>query len=224
MVLHGKITSFTWYQSKHLLSVHKIAFDNDAFVEFHPFYFLVKDRATRRVLLRGNCHGGLYPVPSSTSSMLASIRHGLSGVKVSTDRWHQRLGHPSKSVVELVLRTNKIACAPSSESSICDACQRAKVHQLPFHRSTHVTTHPLELIHSDVWGPAITSVGGFKYYVSFLDDFSRFTWIYLLKRKSEVEHAFYSFQKHVERLFNSQILTVQSDWGGRVSSSKQIFS
>jgi histone deacetylase 1/2 len=184
--------------SKNLLSVHKLAYDNDAFVEFHPFYFCVKDRATRRVLLRGDCHDGLYPVPSSTSSMLAAIRHGLSSVKVSTDRWHERLGHPSKSVVDLVLRTNKIACAPSSESSICDACQRAKVHQLPFHRSSHVTHSPLELIHSDVWGPAVTSVGGFKYYVSFLDDFSRFTWIYLLKRKSDVEPAFYSFQKHVE--------------------------
>ena len=56
------------------------------------------------------------------------------------------------------------------------------------------THSPLELIHSDVWGPAITSVGGFKYYV---------------------EQAFYSFQKHVERLFNSKILIAHSDWGWR---------
>jgi histone deacetylase 1/2 len=97
------------------------------------------------------------------------------------------------------------------------------VHQLPFSRSTHVTTSPLELIHSDVWGPAVTSVGGFKYYVSFLDDFSRFTWIYLLKRKSDVEQAFYSFQKHVERLFNSKILAVQSDWGGEYHRLNKFF-
>jgi histone deacetylase 1/2 len=131
-------------------------------------------------------------VPSSTS--LASHRHGLLGAKVSSDRWHQRLGHPSKSIIESVLRTNKIACAPSSDLSICDACQRAKVHQLPYDCSTHVTTSPLELVHSDVWGPAITSSGGFKYYVSFLDDFSHFTWIYFLKHKSDVEQAFYSFK------------------------------
>lgn len=97
---------------------------------------------------------------------------------------------------------------------MCDSCQRTKIHQLPFYNSNHVTHTPLELIHSDVWGLAITSVGGFKYYVSFLDDFSRFTWIYLLKRKSDVEQAFYTFQKHVERMLDTKIKTVQSDWGG----------
>ena len=109
----------------------------------------------------------------------------LSVVKLSPELWHRRLGHPSKVVVESVFRSNKFACAPSLESSICDACQRAKVHQLPFRDSTHVTHEPLELIHSDVWGPAITSVGGFKYYVSFSDDLSRFTWIYLHKLKCD---------------------------------------
>ena len=73
---------------------------------------------------------------------------------------------------------------------------------------------PLELIHSDVWGPAIASSGGYKYYVSFVDDYSRFSWIYLLKHKSDVEQVFYAFQAHVERLLHTKILAVQSDWGG----------
>jgi histone deacetylase 1/2 len=58
------------------------------------------------------------------------------------------------------------------------------------------------------------SSGGYKFYVSFVDDFSRFTWIYLLKHKSDVEQIFYNFQTHVERLLNSKIRAVQSDWGG----------
>ena len=69
-------------------------------------------------------------------------------------------------------------------------------------------------MHSDVWGPALTSVGGFKYYASFLDDYSRFSWIYLLKRKYDVESAFYSFQAYVERQFQTKIRVFQSDWGG----------
>jgi histone deacetylase 1/2 len=97
------------------------------------------------------------------------------------------------------------------------------VHQLPFNNSAHVTLSPLELIHSDVWGPAVTSSGGFKYYVSFVDDFSRFTWIYFLKHKSDVERSFYSFQKHVEHLFNSKILAVQSDWGGEYHRLNRYF-
>jgi histone deacetylase 1/2 len=71
---------------------------------------------------------------------------------------------------------------------------------------------PLELIHSDVWGPAIASSG--KYYVSFIDDYLHFCWIYILKHKSDVEQVFYAFQAHVECLLDAKINYVQSDWGG----------
>jgi hypothetical protein len=70
---------------------------------------------------------------------------------------------------------------------MCDACQQAKSHQLPYLTSTSVSHHPLELIFSVVcvWeGGAPESSGRYKYYVSFIDDYSKFTWIYLLKFKS----------------------------------------
>ena len=56
---------------------------------------------------------------------------------------------------------------------ICDACQQGKSHQLPFLLSTRVTTSPLEIIYSDVWGPTQTSVSGHEYYVSFVDGCGR---------------------------------------------------
>ena len=103
-------------------------------------------------------------------------------------QWHQRLGHPTNNVVTSIVRSHDLPCSSLNNSSlVCDACQRAKSHQLPYSTSYHVTTVPLELIHSDVWGPAIASSGGYKYYVSFVDDYTRFTWIYLLKHKSDVE-------------------------------------
>jgi histone deacetylase 1/2 len=77
-----------------------------------------------------------------------------------------------------------------------------------------VSTTPLQLVFSDVWGPAPTSVGRHDYYVSFIDDYSKFTWIYLLKKKSDVLSAFINFQKLVERKLGKKIITVQSDWGG----------
>jgi len=73
---------------------------------------------------------------------------------------------------------------------------------------------PLEIIHSDVWGPAPISVGGYKYYISFIDDFTKFTWIYLMVDRTEVQRIFLQFQKHVERLLDNKIRCVQSDWGG----------
>jgi histone deacetylase 1/2 len=80
---------------------------------------------------------------------------------------------------------------------------------LPFSLSQHVTTAPLELIYSDVWGPAQTSVSGHNYYVSFVDAYSHFTWLYLIKHK-----IFLQFQSHVERLLKHKIVHVQSEWGG----------
>jgi histone deacetylase 1/2 len=133
---------------------------------------------------------------------------------VNKKQWHHRLGHPSSQVVQSILSLNKLPVCGSHDASVCDACQQAKSHQLPYGPFSFVAKFPLELVYSDVWGPATQSVGGFKYYVSFIDAFSKFTWIYLLRAKSEVEQVFIRFQAHVERLLNLKILCVQSDWGG----------
>jgi hypothetical protein len=60
-------------------------------------------------------------------------------------------------------------------SSICNVCQLAKSHELLYNTSTHRTTMSLEIIHSDVWGPAPIYIGGYKYYISLIDDFTKFT-------------------------------------------------
>jgi hypothetical protein len=52
---------------KNLISVHYFTLDNDMFIEFHPYFFLIKDQQTKKVLLHGPCKGGLYPLPPSTS-------------------------------------------------------------------------------------------------------------------------------------------------------------
>jgi histone deacetylase 1/2 len=69
----------------------------------------------------------------------------------------------------------------------------------------------LEQIFSDVWGPTPLSVGKHSYYVSFIDDFSKFTWIYLFKKCSEVYQVFLDFQQYIERQFGHKILTMQTD-------------
>jgi hypothetical protein len=61
-----------------------------------------------------------------------------------------------------------------------------RVINLPIQKSTSVSTSPLELFFSDLWGPTSESFGCFKYYMSFIDDYSKFMWIYLLKKKSDV--------------------------------------
>jgi hypothetical protein len=84
-------------------------------------------------------------------------------------------------------------------------------------------TAPLELIYSDVWGPAIDSSNNKKYYVSFIDDYSHSTWIYLLRQKSEMFQFFKKFQCLVERLLNHKIVAMQTDWGGEYERLHSFF-
>jgi hypothetical protein len=62
-----------------------------------------------------------------------------------------------------------------------------------------------------------------KYYVSFIDDYSKFTWIYLLRHKSEVFQFFKEFQSLVERLLNRKIIAMQTDWGGEYERLNSFF-
>ena len=75
----------------------------------------------------------------------------------------------------------------TGKAQICEACQLGKQHQLPFPNERNRSRNKLDLIHSDVWGPTQNvSLGGSRYFVSFIDDYTRHTWIYLIERKSEV--------------------------------------
>ena len=155
---------------------------------------------------------------------MPSIPQGFSVVRITSSQWHSRLGHPASPIVSHVLRRHELPLVSSNkETSVCDACQQGKSHQLPFTVSSHVVTTPLELIYSDVWGHAQTSVSVHNYYVSFIDAYSRFTWLYLLKRRSEVFDVFLQFQAHVERLLKEKIVHVQSDWGGEYRNLNEFF-
>ena len=74
-----------------------------------------------------------------------------------------------------------------------------------------------------MWGPAPQSVGRYQYYVSFIDDFSMFTWIYLLRNRFEVFQVFLNSQQYVECLFNRRIITMQTDWGGEYQKLNSFF-
>ena len=86
---------------------------------------------------------------------------------------------------------------------------------LPFPSSQSHALKPLELVHTDLWGPApIQSISGFKYYIHFVDDISRYTWIYPLKLKSDALSAFIQFKNLVENQYEQKIKCVHTDMGG----------
>jgi hypothetical protein len=83
---------------------------------------------------------------------------------------------------------------------VCEACQLGKQAKHPFlAQTTHVSSKPWEMIHSDVWTMKTKFIGGCKYYVSFIDDHTRKVWVYFMKHKSEVFQHFLNFKVVVEK-------------------------
>ncbi|KAH9785453.1 retrovirus-related pol polyprotein from transposon RE1 [Citrus sinensis] len=145
------------------------------------------------------------------------LSHSSPVSSTSINILHRQLGHPSLTVMKHVLTDCKHLQFSNKTQlpDFCDACQYGKVHKLHFKTTANKTASPLELIHTDLWGPApITFLNGYKYYISFIDDYSRYTWIYHLKTKSQALSVFIIFQTQVEKQFGTAIKILQSDWGG----------
>lgn len=99
--------------------------------------------------------------------------------------------------------------------SLCSAFQQGESHKLPFPKSKSQASKPLEIIHTDLWGPAHTiSKHGFRYYILFLGDFSRYSRIYPLKQKSDALSSFINFKNMAEKQFNTSIKIIHNDSGG----------
>lgn len=199
---------------KNLLSVQHFCLDNNVFFEFRASFFLVKDYLGN-VLHRGPLSNGFY----TFSALLAHLQpQALSSVRVSTNVWHRRLGHVSFPVI------NNAHSFPvkNNACSVCPECQLAKSHTLPF-KSLHVSvSKPLELLYSDVWGPTpILSTIGASYYISFLDDSTKFLCLFSLKLKSDALQVFIKFQATVEHQFNTKIKALQTDWSDEYRSLNQ---
>jgi len=108
-----------------------------------------------------------------------------------TYQWHLRLGHASPEKLRHLISINNLNSITKFVSFNCLNCKLAKQPALSFSKSTSICDKPFDLIHSNIWGPApTTTVHGYRYYVLFIDDFSRFTWIYFLKHRSELSHLY----------------------------------
>ncbi len=104
---------------------------------------------------------------------------------------------------------------------VCKGCVKEKNIKSPFPKSNTKIEEILELVHSDVCGPMpSTSLSGYVYYVSFIDDYSRKTWVYFLKSKDEVFGKFKEFKALVENLSDKKIKILRSDNEGEYTSNE----
>lgn len=131
---------------------------------------------------------------------------------------HRRLGHPHTRTLELIKSCGLIPYIPISKDS-CIFCGLGKSSRCSFHTVEHNSKFPLELIHAYVWQPLIPCNMGLRYYVIFVDKFSRMFW---LIRKYEVFHNFCLFKTAMENLFGNKIKYFQCDGGAEFNNSNFI--
>jgi hypothetical protein len=141
-----------------------------------------------------------------------------------SELWHRRYAHlhyqAFPSLNQMVVGVPELQ--PVHEG-VCRGCALGKNVKKPFPSSENRSKEILNLIHSYVCGPMLVkSLGGSLYYVIFIDDFSRKTWMYLLKMKDEVFDKFQEFKAEVENLTDKKIKTLRSDNGGEYTSKELI--
>lgn len=139
--------------------------------------------------------------------------------------WHRRLGHRDPAVLGEMKRRDLVSGLNVVDCGIrwtCECCIECKMARPPFPSVAEKTsTAVLDIIHSDVCGPMeVTTPGGCRYYMTLIDDYSRYTFVYFLKHKSEVENKIREFVKLVQNQFGRKPRIIRSDQGGEYSSKE----
>ena len=208
---------------KNLISVYRLCNTNGVSVEFVPASFQVKDLRTGVPLLQGKTKNELYEWPVSHAQATAMVTS--SNPKTSLFSWHSRLGHPSLSILNTTMSQFSLPICSSTQKQLsCSQCLINKSHKLPFTNSSINSSRPLEYIFTDVWSSHITSIDNYHYYLVLIDHFSRYTWLYPLKKKSQVKEVFIAYKALVENRFQAKIGTLFSDNGGEYVALRSFLS
>lgn len=94
----------------------------------------------------------------------------------------------------------------------CDVCQLSKHTRATFTPQPHKPSQPFSLIHSDIWGPSnVKNVTGSRWFLLFVDDHTRISWVFLMKDKSETSELFKRFNVMIQNHFSTRIKVLKND-------------
>jgi hypothetical protein len=204
---------------KNLVSIYcledkgnRIAFVDGKVLSWH------KDSSIENVRVIESREGNLY-------RLLEQNEEALVHDEVNPNElWHRRYAHINYQELPFLKRmVEGIPELRSTHEGICKGCALGKNIKKPFPSNNNKSKEILDLIHSYVCGPMpVKSLGGSSYYVIFIDDYSRKTWLYLLKTKDKVFNKFQEFKEEIENLTNNKFKTLRTDNGGEYTSKEFI--
>ncbi len=182
--------------------------------------------ADGRVVATGKRVGQLYYLNCNEQPVSASMA-GLQGDGLSSKEqlWHRRYGHLGTQNMRKLVNQDMVTgldCKMNKDVGVCEPCAEGKQHRAKFPKGEAKRSDiVLGLIHSDVCGKISTeSLGGAKYFLTFIDDKSRHTWVYVLKQKSEVFQKFIEWKAMVEKSTGQKMQVLRTDNGGEYTSDE----
>ena len=132
----------------------------------------------------------------------------------SSNLWHGRLGHVNYDTLRRLINLDHIPSFHINSNHKCEICVEAKLTRSSF-QTIERNTEPLELIHTDVCDlKFVQTRGGNKYFITFIDDCTKYCYVYLLKSKDEALEKFILYKNEVENQLNRRIKRLRSDRGG----------
>ena len=132
----------------------------------------------------------------------------------SSNLWHGRLGHVNYNSLRRLINLNHIPTFNIDSKHKCETCVEAKLTRSSF-KTVERDTEPLDLIHSDICDlKFVQTRGGNKYFITFIDDSTKYCYVYLLKSKDEAIEKFTLYKQEVENQLNKKIKMIRSDRGG----------
>lgn len=200
--------------SCNLLSVSKITKDLNCTAQFSHSICKFQDMTSGMTIGSAKEHNGLYYFEEGISNNKQALTVGCEFLSLSREQqimlWHSRLGHPNFQYLKQLFPT----LFRNKDVFQCDVCQIAKHQRSNFPSQPYKSSKPFALIHSDLWGPSrVPNVSGKKWFITFIDDHTRITWVYLLKEKGEAEQTFKHFHLMVNNQFNAKIQILRTDNG-----------
>ena len=133
------------------------------------------------------------------------------------EKWHRALGHVNFHYLNKLIKNKLLDGLPEKIENIemkCANCIESKMSNEPFENNRPKSTEILELIHTDLNGPHnTTGYSGEKYFLTFIDDYSKCARIYCIKNKSETANCFIDYVNLVENQFNKRVKKLQCDNG-----------
>ena len=194
---------------------------------FEPSQCIIKDSTSDKIILTARKRDNTYVL--YLDDLLDQNVKCLAFFVDEKWMWHKKLSHAHMRLIYEISQKELVKDLPKisfDNESTYELCQRVKQTKISIHSKNIVsTTRPLELSHLDHSGlTRTTSLGGKKYGLVIVDDFSRFTWVIFLIHKDEACKAFKIFSKRIQNEKGFSITSIILDHGGEFKNhSFEIF-